>query len=191
VRYFLLREAPFGSDFSIGEEKIRQRYNSDLGNDLGNLVRRSLAMLTRYREGIVPAVADSPLATRFAGLGERTGAHLEQLRFRDALEAAWELVTALNRGIDERKPWELHKAGDAAALDAVLYELCEGLRWIALLLAPFMPGKAGAIWTELGLDGAPDADWREALVWGKLPGGTRTQPAPEPLFPRIDALEPV
>jgi len=189
VRYFLLREAPFGSDFSIGEEKIRQRYNADLGNDLGNLVRRSLAMLTRYRDGVVPEVADSPLAARFANLGERAAAHLEQLRFRDALEATWELVSALNRGIDERKPWELHKAGNAAALAAVLYELCEGLRWIALLLAPFMPRKAGEIWTQLGLDGSPDLDWRETLIWGQLAGGTRTRPAVDPLFPRIDALE--
>jgi methionyl-tRNA synthetase len=189
VRYFLLREAPFGSDFSIGEEKIRQRYNADLGNDLGNLVRRSLAMLTRYRDGVVPAVADSPLAARFANLGDRAAEHLEQLRFRDALETTWELVSALNRGIDERKPWELHKAGNAAALDAVLYELCEGLRWIALLLAPFMPRKAGEIWTQLGLAGSPDLDWRETLVWGQLAGGTRTQPAVDPLFPRIDAIE--
>ena len=189
VRYFLLREAPFGSDFSIGEEKIRQRYNSDLGNDLGNLVRRSLAMLTKYRGGVVPAVAASPLEARFAGLGESVAAHFEELRFRDALEATWELVTALNRGIDERKPWVLAKAGDDAALDAVLYELCEGLRWIALLLAPFMPRKAGEIWTQLGLAGAPDADWRQALVWGKLPGGTQTQPAADPLFPRIESVE--
>ncbi len=187
LRFYLLREAPFGGDFGIGEEKIRLRYNADLGNDLGNLVRRSLAMLTRYRDGIVPAPAPSQVGERFAGLGERVAAQLQVLDFRGALEAIWELVSALNRAIDERKPWDLHKRGDAAALDAVLYEVCEGLRWIALLVAPFMPSKAGAMWSQLGLAGTPTLDWRTELTWGRLAGGTKTAPAEEPLFPRIDA----
>jgi methionyl-tRNA synthetase len=103
LRYFLLREAPFGSDFSYSEEKIAQRHNSDLGNDLGNLVKRSLSMLQKYRGGIVPRrAADSPFAERFADLPQRVRTLVRALDFRGALEAIWELVTALNRAVDER-----------------------------------------------------------------------------------------
>ena len=191
VRYFLLREAHFGSDFSFSEEKVRQRRNGDLGNDLGNLLKRSLAMLARYREGVVPQPGASAFGTRFADLGERTGAHIAALGFREALETIWELVTALNRTIDDRKPWELHKRGESAALDDVLYDLCEGLRWLALLLFPFMPDSARAIWLQLGFEGEPDADWRDELVWGKLAAGTVTRPGEGALFPRLDVTEPV
>lgn len=187
VRYFLLREAPFGSDFSIGEEKIRLRHNGDLGNDLGNLVRRTLAMLSRYRNGLVPQPPDaSDLGERFSDLGERVAERLSALGFRDALEAIWELIAALNRAIDDRKPWELHKAERGVELDAILYDCCEGLRWLAHLLAPFMPTKAGEIWTQLGLEGTPSGDWRTELQWGGLGAGTETRPAVEPLFPRIE-----
>src|SRR5581483_11973071 len=133
MRYFLLREAPFGSDFSYSEEKIEQRYNSDLGNDLGNLLRRSLSMLAQYRKSLVPQAASGELAERFADLGPRVRKLILRLQFREALEAIWELVTALNRAIDERKPWVLYKEGRGTELDALLYELCEGLRWLAIL----------------------------------------------------------
>ncbi len=187
VRYFLLREAPFGSDFSWSDEKVRQRHNSDLGNDLGNLVRRSLSMLQRYRDGIVPeATADSALGGRFANLGERVGGLIVELEFREALAAIWELVTALNREVDERKPWDLHKRDARAELDALLYDLCEGLRWLAHLLAPFIPAKAAEIARQLGLAGEPHGDWRSALRWGGLVAGTRIAGG-EPLFPRLDA----
>src|SRR5580692_11814694 len=99
LRYFLLREAPFGSDFSYSEEKIAQRYNSDLANDLGNLLQRTLSMLQRYRDGIVPDPAggsDAELARRFAPLPMLVRARILDLRFREALEGVWELGTALN-----------------------------------------------------------------------------------------------
>jgi methionyl-tRNA synthetase len=192
IRYFLLREAPFGSDFSFGEEKVRLRRNGDLGNDLGNLVKRSFAMLARYRDGVVPAVvAESAIGTRFADLGETAGARIAELDFRGALEAIWELVAALNRTIDERKPWELHKRGDDAALDAVLYELCEGIRWLAHLTAPFMPAAARGIWSQFGYAGEPGGAWSHELVWGKLAAGSRIEPAEGALFPRIDATPAV
>jgi len=187
LRYFLLREAPFGSDFSFSEEKVRLRRNGDLGNDLGNLVKRSLAMLSRYRDGIVPErPSGDTFGSRFTTLPERVAAEFETLDFRAALEAIWELVTALNRTIEERKPWELHKRGEAAALDGALYELCEGLRWLAHLIAPFMPGTAGGIWEQLGLRGDPHGSWQQELTWGRLEPGTRTAPAQGALFPRLD-----
>ena len=187
IRYFLMREAPFGSDFSFGEEKVRIRRNGDLGNDLGNLVKRSLAMLARYREGVVPARTDDAFGARFADLGARTGAAIEAVALRDALETIWELVAALNRTIDERKPWELYKRDARSELDAVLYDLCEGIRWLAHLTAPFMPTTARAIWHQLGFEGEPRGPWLEELVWGRLPPGTKTAPSDAALFPRLDA----
>jgi methionyl-tRNA synthetase len=191
VRYFLLREAHFGSDFSFSEEKVRVRRNGDLGNDLGNLVKRSLAMLARYRGGVVPtpagAPASSPFGARFADLGGRVGVQLEDLAFRDALEGIWELVTALNVTVEERKPWDLHKRGDDAALDAVLYDLCEGLRWLAHLTFPFMPTTGRGIWTQLGFENDPHGAWSQELVWGRLAPGTKTAPMDGALFPRLDA----
>ena len=185
IRYFLLREAPFGSDFSFSEEKVRLRRNGDLGNDLGNLVKRSLAMLVRYRAGRVPAGAHSALGVRFTDLGKRAGTAIAALEFREALEAIWEFVTALNRTIDEKRPWELDKRGDTAALDTALYELCEGLRWLAHLIAPFMPTTARGIWTQLGLEGEPHGAWSTELVWGRLEPGSVVAPSDEPLFPRL------
>ncbi len=190
MRYFLLREAPFGSDFSYSEEKIVQRYNSDLANDLGNLLRRTLAMLTKYRSGLVPQSGErTALREQFADLPQRVRSLIFDLQFRDALEAIWELVAALNRAIDEAKPWVLHKEGRAAELDALLYDLCEGLRWLAMLLFPFMPARASDLWQQLGLTERIDADWDEALHWGGIGAETQTN-AGDALFPRIEAAVP-
>ena len=186
LRYFLLREAPFGSDFSYSEEKIAQRHNSDLGNDLGNLLRRSLTMLQKYRDGVVPQAdpSKSEFAAAFATLPARVRERVFNLQFRDALEAVWELVTALNRAIDERKPWTLQKEGIDAELDALLYDLVEGLRWLAILLHPVMPERTAEMWRQLGIDAPIGADW-STLTWGGLPAGTRTHVG-EALFPRIE-----
>src|SRR5579875_2303697 len=105
-------------------------------------------------------------------------------RSRGALQI-WERVAALNREIDEKKPWELNKQGRNAELDALLYVLCEGLRWLALLLHPFMPEKATQMWRQLGLEGEPQGKWAEESVWGKLAGGTRVASG-EALFPRLE-----
>jgi len=188
MRYFLLREAPFGSDFSYSEEKIAQRRNSDLANDLGNLVQRTLAMLQRYRDGIVPERGAQPsdLAGRFASLPIAVRERILDLRFREALESIWELVTTLNRTIDERKPWELNKAARTEELDAVLYDLCEGLRWLAMLLHPFMPERTSAMWKQLGSPGRIDEDWSSTLhAWGGLSPATQTALA-APLFPKVE-----
>jgi methionyl-tRNA synthetase len=191
MRYFLLREAPFGSDFSYSETKIAQRHNSDLGNDLGNLVHRTASMLHKYRDGIVPQrpAAASAIGQRFAHLPLTVRQQFFDLRFREALEAIWQLVTALNRAIDEGKPWELHKRGQRAELDALLYDLCEGLRWLAVLLHPVLPERMEALWRRFGSAGAIGADWDEALAsWGGLPPDAHLATG-EPLFPRIE-LEP-
>ena len=187
MRYFLLREAPFGSDFSYSEEKIAQRHNSDLANDLGNLLQRTLSMLQRYRTGVVPAGRGaSELAVRFGALPVTVRERILDLRFREALESVWELVTELNRTVDERKPWVLHKQNLGGDLDAVLYDLCEGLRWLAILLHPMMPERMTEMWRQLGNPGRIDEDWSVSLAqWGGLAPNTRTAPSAS-LFPKID-----
>jgi methionyl-tRNA synthetase len=189
MRYFLLREAPFGSDFSYSEEKIVQRHNSDLANDLGNLLQRTLSMVQRYRDGIVPqGRAGGVLSERFTPLHVVVRERILDLRFREALEAIWELVTALNQTIDERKPWVLHKESRNGELDAVLYDLCEGLRWIAALLYPVMPERTAEMWRQLGEPGPIDEDWSSSLArWGGLAAGTHTELGAS-LFPRIEAV---
>ena len=188
LRYFLLREAPFGSDFSYSEEKIAQRHNSDLGNDLGNLVRRSLSMLQKYRGGVVPSRgASTEFAQRFAPLPERVQHQILALDFRGALESVWDLVTTLNRAIDERKPWALAKESRDAELDELLYDLCEGLRWLAVLLHPVMPERMSDVWRQLGTTGAIDASWSQ-LRWGGIAAGTQTTVG-DALFPRIELVE--
>lgn len=185
LRYFLLREAPFGSDFSYSEEKIAQRHNSDLGNDLGNLVHRTLSMLQKYHDGTVPEKpSGTPLVDEFAGLHERVYEATLALDFRGALERVWTFVTRLNRAIDERKPWALAKAERNEELDALLYELCEGLRRIALLLHPVMPERMEEMWLRLGVSEPIDEPWAASFATCLTPG-TRTH-AGEPLFPRIE-----
>ncbi len=186
IRYFLLREAPFGSDFSYSEEKIAQRHNSDLGNDLGNLVHRTLSMIERYRNGIVPLPGDGPaLLRRFGDLPQRVRDASLDLRFRDGLEAVWEMVTTLNRSIEERKPWALYKEGRERELDALLYELCEGLRLLAILLHPVMPERMEELWRRLGIrERRVDDDWTLSLA-ESIAGGTQTSLG-SPLFPRMD-----
>jgi methionyl-tRNA synthetase len=189
MRYFLLREAPFGSDFSYSEEKIAQRHNSDLANDLGNLLQRTLAMVERYRNGSVPEgrPGSSAFAADFVQLPATVRERILGLHFREALEATWGLVTALNRTIDERKPWVLQKEGRKDELDALLYDLCEGLRWLAVLLHPVMPERMNEMWQQLGAPGRIDADWSSSLRWGGLAPMTRTAIG-APLFPRIELL---
>jgi methionyl-tRNA synthetase len=190
LRYFLLREAPFGSDFSYSEDKIAQRHNSDLGNDLGNLLHRTASMLQKYRDGVVPARPDvaNPLQESFAGLPASFATHVLDLRFREALESAWELVTALNRSVDDGKPWVMFKEGRNEALDALLFDLWEGLRRLAMLLHPFMPSKTKEMWQRLGAPGRIDGDWSSLDAWGSA-GGARVSGG-APLFPRIDTSKP-
>ncbi len=187
LRYFLLREAPFGSDFSYSEAKIAQRHNSDLGNDLGNLVRRSLSMLFKYRDGVVPPgdATGSEVGAAMATLPQRVRTLILSLDFRGALEAVWELVVTLNRRIDDQKPWVLHREERDTELDALLYDLCEGIRWLAMLLHPVMPERTAEMWRQLGATAPIDADWSEALRWGGLAPGTRVVLG-DALFPRIE-----
>jgi methionyl-tRNA synthetase len=187
MRYVLLAQATFGSDFGFSEEQMLRRYNADLANDLGNLVQRTLSMLARYRDGVVPESHVNDALS--AGFDDARAAYedaLANVDFRGALSSAWERVRALNLYVEQTKPWELAKRPDRAELDRVLYDLCEGLRWIAAFVYPFMPTTSEAMWSSLGLSGVPGAPWSDTLRWGTLATGSRTT-LPPALFPRIEA----
>ncbi|HZV78329.1 MAG TPA: methionine--tRNA ligase [Candidatus Binatus sp.] len=189
TRYLLFAQAQFGTDFSLSDEGMKRRYNADLANDLGNLVQRTLSMVARYRSGRVPpSTGVSTLAAGFESARDACAAALSELDYRGALAAIWERVRALNLHIEQSKPWELAKRDDATGLDSVLYELCEGVRWIGALIYPFMPGTAQTIWNSLTQKGKPGDRWEQQLVWGALPHGTATT-IPLALFPRIDVQD--
>ena len=200
VRYFILREYTFGGDGDFTYEALLQRYESDLGNDLGNLLNRTVSMAHQFLGGTVPPTdlmaLDGELGDRLRAVATDATRSAEE-RWRAfqpaaALEATWQLVRHANRLIDETKPWKLAKqpppgAGTAISVADVLGACCETLRITARLIAPAMPATAGKILEQLGqpYDAAPAAArWPSVppLAW---PGGTLGKA--EPLFPRFDA----
>jgi methionyl-tRNA synthetase len=181
VRYFAMREMPFGSDGDFSLEALFRRYNSDLANDLGNLLNRTLTMIGRYCGGIIPAPVDVlPEAGHAARLVE---AYLggKVVNFMEALKAVWDLLSFLNQYIEQQAPWKLQKQGNQDQVNTVMYTLAEGLRFAAVMIWPYMPVVAAQMALQLGWK---DPQWTwSTLAWGELNGNT-IQPA-GPLFPRI------
>jgi methionyl-tRNA synthetase len=195
VRYFFLREMVFGLDAHFSEEALRTRINADLANDLGNLLARSLGMAFKYRQGVVPPpgvpeAADQEVA---AGAQEMATDFLRlfpELEFPKALSRVWEFINLLNRYIVASAPWELAKDPERATrLDTVLYHLLEGLRWLAALLRPVMPGSALKMSEQLGVGlSLWDQPLPQVLHWGRLLPGSTLKKGPA-LFPRLEAEE--
>ena len=192
IRYFVLREVAFGLDGDFSHTSLVQRFNADLANDLGNLLSRTLMMLQRYCQGVVPQPSDSEsapnvLAEAAAKLLADLDPLLNELAFHRALARLWEYIRLVNRYIDEQAPWALARdPAQRQQLEAVLYNQIESLRIIALLTFPFMPHTATSIWRQLGLQ--PDIAQQHlatATAWGGISPGTQLQPG-EQLFPRID-----
>ena len=195
VRYFFLREMVFGLDAHFSEAALTTRINADLANDLGNLFARSLGMAFKYRQGVVPAPGGpTPWTGKSSPRLQAMAADF--LRLFPALEfgqgpgGLWEFIGLLNRYIVTSAPWELAKQPEAAGrLDTVLYHLLEGLRWIAALLRPVMPGSALKMSEQLGLGPALwDQPLDQVLTWGSLTPGSQLAKGPA-LFPRIEAEE--
>ncbi|MDQ4048182.1 MAG: class I tRNA ligase family protein, partial [Actinomycetota bacterium] len=183
LRYYLLREVAFGQDGSISPEGFETRYNTELANEYGNLASRTLAMIGRYRDGVVPS-AEPPaeLAGRLDGLAETVRERLDRVEVSAALDDIWTSVRALNRFLQDREPWKLAKdPARAAELDQVLYGVAEGLRVVSVLLHPYVPETAEKLLAALGredrsLDGAR---------YGAVGGGARIG-EPGQLFPKVE-----
>ena len=181
LRFYLLRDVPFGQDGSVSTGSFEQRYESELANELGNLAGRTLAMVERYRDGVVPAVEPDPaLAGDFAGLAERVAELIDGTELTVALDEIWQRVRRCNRYVEEQAPWRLAKDDDAhpGELDRVLGTLVEGLRVVSVLLWPYLPASTEKLLAALG---APDV----ALAGARLGAGAVGRVAQlEPLFPK-------
>jgi methionyl-tRNA synthetase len=180
-RFYVLRELDIGPDGNWTDAGFKARYAAELANGLGNLVNRSLSMLKRYRNGVVPQRSDE-LGPETEKNVAQTQALLEKNELQGALQSIWSLVTRANQYVDHTSPFKLAKdPTKAGRLDEVLYNLAEVCRVLAVQLWPFLPSTAGKIYTQLGLTGAPDKF--SAARWGGLAAGHAIG-APAPLFPR-------
>jgi methionyl-tRNA synthetase len=152
LRYYLLRDVTFGEDGSVSTDDFERRYDTELANELGNLANRTLSMVGRYRDGTVPAVdVDRALAGDFDRLAEHVAQRMDRVELTPALDDIWQRVRRLNRYVEEQAPWQLARDPERAAdLDRVLSTLAEGLRVVAVLLAPWIPGAAEKLLDALG-----------------------------------------
>ncbi len=190
LRYCLFREMPFGEDGNFARSSVLARFNSDLANELGNVLNRSLSLAIQTFPGagggaVVPR--PTPTETALSSLAgdthRRVTAALETLDLQGALNAAWEYVSAINRYLADRTPWVLARDGKTEELGGVLYHTLEAVRVLTVWCLPYLPCAAREMRRQLGLDG--ETTWESAGHWGELQPGAPL-PVPTPIFPRID-----
>jgi methionyl-tRNA synthetase len=181
LRFYLMRDVSFGGDGSVGIDAVRARYESELANEYGNLASRTIAMLLRYRDGSIPAVATDPeLVGAFEGLSADVATLLDRLEVTQALELIWQRVRRLNRYVEERAPWQLARDSEAAgALDETLASLAEGVRVVSVLLHPYIPASTARLLEAIG---SSRFGYEGASFAPHVSGGSVR--ALEPLFPK-------
>jgi methionyl-tRNA synthetase len=184
VRYWATRSVQFGQDGSVSIDTLHERYERELGNDLGNLVSRTTAMLAKYRDGRIPLAPGPADPAALERLATEVPRRLDDFDLTGALDVVWDSVRSLNKFVTDTKPWELAKdEANADELDGVLYALADGLRAVAVALHAYLPETTPQILRALGQP--EDFDWSRLAV-GQTVEGEGIEPAP-PLFPRIEA----
>ena len=197
LKYFLLREFSFGQDGSYTHRNFINRINSDLANDLGNLVSRTISMVEKYNEGVLVVndagtEFDQDLIDTYKEVRADFEGQMNELMFHEALESLWKFVRRTNKYIDETMPWVLAKdEANKDQLNHVLYNLCESIRLISTLISSLLPDTARKIFAQLGIAGKEDLyDWASADTFGLIPDGTKVEKG-EVLFPRLEVEEEI